>query len=228
MIVSELRSGPHRFEVHRRRTESLDSQLMLPWQRFVKRGVDILLALVLLVPFAPVILLIAILIVIDSPGAPIFRQMRTGIGGRRFGMLKFRTMVKNAEELKKELAHLNILQPPDFKVPNDPRITRVGRVLRKTSLDELPQLLNILAGQMSFVGPRPTSFRPETYSTWHGERLEVTPGLTGLWQVKGRGSMEFDERLRLDIWYLRNWSLWLDLKLMGLTALSVLRRRGAF
>ncbi|MEZ4522920.1 MAG: sugar transferase [Thermomicrobiales bacterium] len=197
-------------------------------QSSTKRLFDIVLAVALLILLSPLLLLIAALVYIDSPGKPIFRQARTGYHGRRFLMFKFRTMVPNAEELKAKLAHLNVLQPPDFKIPNDPRITRVGRFLRKTSLDELPQLLNILQGDMSFVGPRPTSFKPETYSPWHGERLEVKPGLTGLWQVEGRGSMEFDERLRLDIWYLRNWSLWLDLKLLWLTAISVLRRRGAY
>ena len=147
--------------------------------------------------------------------------------GRRFSMYKFRTMVENAEELKSQYAHLNILQPPDFKIPCDPRITRAGRVLRKTSLDELPQVLNILKGEMSFVGPRPTSFAPITYDIWHGERLEAVPGLTGLWQVAGRGETEFDERLRLDIQYIRSWSMWLDLRLILLTCVSVARRKGA-
>ena len=117
-------------------------------------------------------------------------------------MLKFRTMVQNAEELKASLQHLNILPAPDFKIPNDPRVTRVGKFLRKTSLDELPQVLNVIRGEMSIVGPRPTSFAASTYDLWHSERLEVVPGITGLWQVKGRGTMTFDERLRLDIEYI--------------------------
>ncbi|RIK38338.1 MAG: sugar transferase [Chloroflexi bacterium] len=172
-------------------------------------------------------LVCALAIVIDSPGPVVFRQRRTGRNGRRFDMYKFRTMVQNAEELKLQYAHLNILQPPDFKIPNDPRITRVGRFLRTTSLDELPQILNIIKGDMSFVGPRPTSFAAVTYDVWHGERLEVTPGLTGLWQIRGRGEAEFDDRLRLDIEYIRNWSLWYDVQLLWRTFWAVARRKGA-
>ena len=142
-------------------------------------------------------------------------------------MYKFRTMVQNAEELKASLQHLNILPPPDFKIPDDPRITRVGAFMRKTSLDELPQIINVLRGEMSIVGPRPTSFAASTYSLWHSERLEVVPGITGLWQIRGRGTMTFDERLRLDIEYIERRSTWLDMKLIALTALAVFRRSGA-
>jgi lipopolysaccharide/colanic/teichoic acid biosynthesis glycosyltransferase len=195
--------------------------------RIVKRLFDLLLTLLILPFVLPVLVLCALAVVIDSPGPIIFRQQRTGLNGRRFNMYKFRTMVQNAEELKAVYAHLNILQPPDFKIPNDPRITRVGRLLRKTSLDELPQILNILSGQMSFVGPRPTSFSSTTYDGWHGERLDVVPGLTGLWQITGRGETEFDVRLRQDIEYIRNWSLWLDVKLLFWTLFSVLKQRGA-
>ncbi len=141
-------------------------------------------------------------------------------------MYKFRTMLRNAEELKAQLAHLNVLPPPDFKIPNDPRITSVGRFLRKTSLDELPQILNVVRGDMSLVGPRPTSFASSTYSLWHTERLEVPPGITGLWQVHGRNSTTFDERLRLDIDYIRNMSLALDFKILMRTVVAVVRRSG--
>jgi lipopolysaccharide/colanic/teichoic acid biosynthesis glycosyltransferase len=123
--------------------------------------------------------------------------------------------------------HLNILQWPDFKIPDDPRITRMGKILRKTSLDELPQVLNILSGEMSLVGPRPTSFSPTTYDLWHTERLDVTPGLTGLWQILGRGSMEFDERVRLDVAYIERRGLLLDWLILIHTALAVVQRRGA-
>jgi len=146
--------------------------------------------------------------------------------GRRFGMWKFRTMVANAEELKTELTHLNILPPPDFKILNDPRVTRVGRFLRRTSLDELPQLFNVLSGHMTLVGPRPTSFAATTYDLWHTKRLEVVPGLTGLWQINGRNEMTFDERLRLDIAYIDHQSLALDLKIIALTFAAVFRRTG--
>jgi lipopolysaccharide/colanic/teichoic acid biosynthesis glycosyltransferase len=135
-------------------------------------------------------------------------------------------LVRNAEELKGQLAHLNVLRPPDFKIPQDPRITRVGMFLRQTSLDELPQLLNVLWGDMSLVGPRPTSFAPTTYQLWHTHRLEVTPGITGLWQVKGRNTTTFDERLRLDIEYIEHRSFGFDLKILLQTVPSVLRRTG--
>jgi lipopolysaccharide/colanic/teichoic acid biosynthesis glycosyltransferase len=142
-------------------------------------------------------------------------------------MYKLRTMVKNAEELKEKYMHLNLLTYPDFKIANDPRITRVGRFLRKTSLDELPQIFNVLRGDMTLVGPRPTSFKASTYSLWHTTRLELKPGLTGLWQVGGRNELDFDERVRLDIAYLRNQSLWLDLQIMFRTIGAVFSGRGA-
>jgi len=164
---------------------------------------------------------------LDSPGSILIAQERTGRDGRRFRMYKFRTMVRNAEELKAGLAHLNVLPPPDFKIPKDPRITRVGMILRQTSLDELPQLFNVLRGDMSLVGPRPTSFEPTTYSLWHTRRLEVTPGITGLWQLKGRNLTTFDERLRLDIEYIEHRSFWLDLKILLQTVPAVFRRSGA-
>lgn len=193
-----------------------------------KRFMDLSLTLLALPFWGPVFLLIALLIKITSPGAPvIFSQARTGKGGRRFKMYKFRSMVPNAEELKKKYAHLNELQWPDFKITNDPRITRIGRFLRKTSLDELPQLLNVLTGDMSLVGPRPTSFGADTYKLWHTERLDVLPGLTGLWQVYGRASLEFDDRLRLDIAYIERRSIWLDINLLVMTVLAVLKQRGA-
>ena len=142
-------------------------------------------------------------------------------------MWKFRTMVANAEELKAELAHLNILPPPDFKIPNDPRVTKVGKFLRATSLDELPQLFNVLRGDMSIVGPRPTSFPASSYELWHTQRLDVAPGMTGLWQLEGRNATTFDERLRLDVQYIRHMSLAQDLRLMARTVGAVVRRDGA-
>jgi lipopolysaccharide/colanic/teichoic acid biosynthesis glycosyltransferase len=193
----------------------------------VKRAVDVVACLLLLVVALPVMALIALAIRCDTPGAALFTQLRTGRDGRRFRMFKFRTMVANAEELKPALAHLNILPPPDFKIIDDPRITRVGRFLRATSLDELPQLLNVLKGDMSLVGPRPTSFAPSTYEVWHTHRLDVTPGITGLWQVEGRNATTFDERLRLDVQYIRRMSLAFDLQLMLRTILAVFRRSGA-
>lgn len=192
-----------------------------------KRVFDLVASLALLPLLLPILILCAVAIRLDSPGPVVFRQLRTGRDGVRFPMLKFRTMVQNAEELKASLAHLNILPPPDFKIINDPRITRVGRLLRKTSFDELPQIFNVIRGDMSLVGPRPTSFAASTYELWQTERLDVTPGITGLWQVRGRNSMRFDERLRLDIDYVRHMSPALDLKILAQTVASVVGRAGA-
>lgn len=195
---------------------------------FAKRMMDVFLVLISLPFWLPLLAIIALVIRVTSPGAPvIFKQLRTGKGGRRFGMYKFRTMVPNAEELKNKYAHLNELQWPDFKITNDPRITRIGKFLRNTSLDELPQLINVLRGDMSLVGPRPTSFGPETYKLWHTHRLDVMPGITGLWQVFGRAQLEFDDRLRLDIAYIERASLQLDIHILIMTMLAVFQQRGA-
>jgi lipopolysaccharide/colanic/teichoic acid biosynthesis glycosyltransferase len=188
---------------------------------------DLVICVAAMPVLAPVLIACAIAVRLDSPGPVLFRQQRTGRHGVRFGMFKFRTMVANAEELKESLAHLNILPPPDFKILDDPRITRVGRFMRKTSLDELPQILNVLRGEMSLVGPRPTSFAASTYQLWHAERLEVPPGITGLWQVRGRNESTFDERLRFDVEYIESMSPLLDLKIMLWTVGSVVKRSGA-
>jgi lipopolysaccharide/colanic/teichoic acid biosynthesis glycosyltransferase len=193
-----------------------------------KRIMDIMLVLVSAPVWLPLLGVVALAILVTSPGeAVLFKQCRTGKGGNRFNMYKFRTMVPNAEQLKSEYAHLNELQWPDFKIANDPRITPVGRFLRKTSLDEIPQLLNVLRGDMSLVGPRPTSFGPETYKLWHTHRLDVMPGITGLWQIFGRAKLEFDERLRLDIAYIERASLRFDLYILIMTLLAVFQQRGA-
>jgi lipopolysaccharide/colanic/teichoic acid biosynthesis glycosyltransferase len=193
----------------------------------IKRTLD----LAFVIAFLPLAFLlgcvVALAIKVESRGAPVmFAQERTGKGGRRFKMYKFRSMVPNAEEMKLELAHLNELEWPDFKITNDPRVTRVGRLLRKTSLDELPQLINVLRGDMSLVGPRPTSFEAQTYQLWQTERLDVTPGLTGLWQIIGRGETEFDDRLRLDIAYMQRRCLWLDTQILVRTVSAVFTARG--
>ncbi|MGI9500433.1 MAG: sugar transferase [Geminicoccaceae bacterium] len=191
--------------------------------RVSKRLID-LVAVILATPLVlPVLLSAMALIKLESPGASVFfRQHRTGSNGERFTLYKLRTMVPNAEELKKELIKNNMLSWPDFKMENDPRITRIGRFLRKSSIDELPQLYNVLIGEMSLVGPRPTSFESKTYKGWHTERLDVKPGITGLWQVMGRGRIDFDERVRLDIRYAKERSLWLDLKLLVMTVPALL------
>ncbi len=193
-----------------------------------KRIMDVTIVLMSLPIVLPILAICALLIKLESLHDPVlFKQQRTGKGGRTFGMYKFRTMVVNAEEMKKQISHLNELQWPDFKITNDPRITKAGRFLRKTSLDELPQLLNVLIGDMSLVGPRPTSFSAKTYDLWHTERLDVQPGLTGLWQIIGRGTTEFNYRLRLDIAYIERRCLWLDVQILFRTFTAVLEQRGA-
>jgi lipopolysaccharide/colanic/teichoic acid biosynthesis glycosyltransferase len=201
----------------------------MPRRRYLatKRAFDLGVCLIALPLLLPVFLLCWLAVRIDSPGPATFTQLRTGRHGKRFHMYKFRTMVQNAEELKASLAHLNVLPWPDFKIIDDPRITRVGRFLRKTSLDELPQVINIIKGDMSLVGPRPTSFAPDTYALWHTRRLEVRPGVTGLWQIRGRNSTTFDERLRLDVQYINHMCLPLDLEILGHTAAAVFKRSGA-
>jgi lipopolysaccharide/colanic/teichoic acid biosynthesis glycosyltransferase len=196
--------------------------------QFAKRVMDLFLVLISMPFWLPLLAIIAVLIRLTSPGAPVvFKQLRTGKGGYRFGMYKFRTMVPNAEELKSKYAHLNELKWPDFKITNDPRITPIGKFLRKTSLDEIPQIINVLRGEMSLVGPRPTSFGAETYKLWHTHRLDVMPGITGLWQVFGRAQLEFDDRLRLDIAYIERASISLDVNILIMTVLAVFQQRGA-
>lgn len=194
----------------------------------MKRIMDLALCLLVLPTILPVIALCGLFIWIDNPGPIFFKQYRTGKGGKRFKMYKLRTMATNAEELKLKYAHLNELTWPDFKITNDPRVTRVGRILRKTSLDELPQIFNIVKGDMSWVGPRPTSFDVSTYSLWHTERLEVIPGLTGLWQISGRSNLDFDDRLHLDIEYIERQSLLLDIQIMFQTVTAIFTQRGAY
>jgi len=191
-----------------------------------KRVLDLVVTVVVLPVVIALMGVVALAIRLEGPGPIVFRQSRTGRAGRRFNMYKFRTMVPNAEELKASIMHLNILPAPDFKVPNDPRMTKVGRILRKTSLDELPQVLNVLRGEMSLVGPRPTSFSASTYELWHGQRLEVPPGITGLWQVKMRNESTFDERVRLDVKYLNSVSFLTDVKILGLTVMAMVKRTG--
>lgn len=192
----------------------------------IKRAIDILAALVLLPVALPLLVLCAVAIRLDSPGAIYFFQERTGKGGKRFRVYKLRTMVKNAAELREKYMHLNELKAPDFKITNDPRVTRVGRLLRKASLDELPQIFNVLKGNMTLVGPRPSSYGAHTYDLWHTARFELKPGITGLAQVCGRSELLLDEKLRYDIAYLRNMSLWLDIRILLRTVAVVFKGQG--
>ena len=201
------------------------------WNLAVKRAADVVLGGILLLISAVPLVLIALLIRLDSPGPALLRQVRVGRDGRPFRCFKFRTMVQDADKLKARLAASadytgdRVL----FKLRDDPRRTRVGRWLRRTSLDELPNLFNVLRGEMSLVGPRPAV--PEEvalYEPWHHQRLAVMPGMTGLWQVNGRSDLTFDEMVRLDLYYAEHWSLWLDLKIMLRTIPAVLTGRGAY
>lgn len=195
--------------------------------RVTKRLFDIAICLIAAPIAIPLLFFIALAVRLDSPGEIVFVQYRTGKNGDRFKIYKFRTMVENAEELKEQYLHLNELTWPDFKITNDPRVTKVGKFLRRSSLDELPQLWNIFVGEMSFVGPRPTSFKPDTYQLWQTERLEVTPGLTGLWQVVGRSELDFIERVELDIEYIERQSWRLDMEILIQTFWAVVGGRGA-
>jgi len=195
----------------------------------VKRVIDVTGSLVLLVVGAPFWGLISLAVVLDSPGPVLFRQTRTGIGGSCFQMYKFRSMRKDAEEELENLLDFNEASGPMFKMKEDPRVTRVGRFLRRTSLDELPQLLNVLRGEMSLVGPRPPlPAEVDGYVSWHMKRLDVPPGITGLWQVSGRSLLSFDDQVLLDIYYIENWSLWLDFKILLRTVPQVLAGDGAY
>ena len=199
------------------------------YRRGGKRVLDVLVAL-LATPFAlPLVAIAALLIKLDSPGPVFHRAVRVGRGGRKFAFLKLRSMQQDAEELRGLLLHLNQAQGPAFKLHNDPRVTRVGKLLRKTSLDELPQLWHVLTGDMSLVGPRPPfPEEVEKYEPWMLKRLSVRPGLTCLWQIRGRSDLSFDEWMRLDLEYVDRCSLPLDLKILLLTVPAVLSARGAY
>lgn len=190
----------------------------------IKRMMDLIVSVAALPIVLPVLLVASIAIRLDSPGPAFFIQTRIGLHGQHFMLYKLRTMVANAEELKATTLDSRTVH---FKTLDDPRITRVGRFLRKTSLDELPQLFNVIRGEMSLVGPRPTSLNLATYEPWHERRLEIRPGVTGLWQVSGRNAMTFDERVELDLEYIDHLSLANDLKLLGQTVLVVVKGKGA-
>ena len=202
-----------------------DSELHL----FFKRMFDIAVSFVALLLLSPLLLVIAIMIRLTSPGPVLFRQTRCGLGGRRFTIFKFRSMINNAAQMQAELHQLNELDGPVFKISDDPRITPVGRWLRRFSLDELPQLWNVFRGEMSFVGPRPAV--PEEvaqYEDWQRRRMRMRPGLTCTWVLEGRNHIDFKRWMQLDLTYIDNWSLWLDLKIFLRTIPIVLSGRGAY
>jgi lipopolysaccharide/colanic/teichoic acid biosynthesis glycosyltransferase len=193
-----------------------------------KRIFDIVVVLAAAPLWVPVLIVCAAFVKFDDPRAPVFyAQRRAGVHGSEITMHKFRTMVPNAHAMKSGLEYLNELEAPYFKITNDPRVTRPGRLLRTTSLDELPQLWDVLMGNMSLVGPRPTDFMADTYLLWQTERLDVKPGITGLWQLYGRGLTDMDDSTRLDIAYVQRRCMWLDLQILVRTIPAVLTRRGA-
>jgi lipopolysaccharide/colanic/teichoic acid biosynthesis glycosyltransferase len=195
--------------------------------RASKRALDVVVSAAALVVLAPLLAAIAVMIWAQDPGAPVlFRQRRTGKGGRTFQLLKFRTMVRDADAMKEELRALSAVAWPDFRLVDDPRVSRLGRFLRRSSLDELPQLINVLRGDMSLVGPRPTSFASDTYKAWQTARLDYQPGLTGPWQVYGRSTLDFAGRCRLEIAFFRRPSLLRELGLLIRTVGVVLGRTG--
>ncbi|HYJ32805.1 MAG TPA: sugar transferase [Candidatus Binatia bacterium] len=199
------------------------------YRRFGKRALDLALGSVLSIVALPVIAVAAVLVKLDSPGPVFHRAVRVGRGGRKFTFLKLRSMQKDAEELRGLLLHLNESQWPAFKLTNDPRVTRVGRLLRKTSLDELPQLWHVVQGHMSLVGPRPPfPEEVERYEPWMLRRLAVRPGLTCLWQISGRSDLSFEEWMRLDLEYVDRYSPAMDARILLLTVPAVISGRGAY
>jgi exopolysaccharide biosynthesis polyprenyl glycosylphosphotransferase len=206
--------------------------LMDGWPLIIKRTLDFVVSLLLLIALAPALVLTAIAIRLTSAGPVFFRQKRIGLNKRIFNIYKFRTMVIDAEQKLAQIEHLNEVSGPVFKIKNDPRITPLGKFLRKTSIDELPQLFNVLRGDMSLVGPRPLQLRDYELFTdagedWQRRRFSVRPGITCLWQVNGRSSLPFHEWMELDLEYVTHWSLWLDLQILAKTIPAVLRGAGA-
>jgi len=196
---------------------------------FAKQSCEWVLALILSVLFAPIMLVTALLIRLDSPGPCIYKQARVGQNGRRFTCYKFRSMEEGADDRIHEVTRLNQTNGPTFKAKADPRFTRVGRFIRRHSIDELPQLWNVLKGEMSLVGPRPAlPVEVESYERWHYRRLQIRPGLTGVWQVSGRSDLTFEEMVTMDIYYIENWSLALDIKIILRTVAAMVTGRGAY
>ena len=207
----------------------LDERIFLRSSRILKRSIDLVIGAVALILGSPIIVLTSLLIKLDSRGPILLRQTRIGKSSRSFTVFKFRSMREDADSMKEELMHLNESQGPLFKMKNDPRMTRVGRAIRKLSIDELPQLINVMRGEMSLVGPRPPlPSEVDQYESWQRKRFEVLPGITGLAQISGRSDLSFDETLRFDFFYIENWSPLMDLKIILKTLPGVILGRGAY
>ena len=245
-MIADLRCAPVRTHISSGLFEVLTSRVLVhevagvplitvtsigftPVRRAVKRVFDVVVAGAIVLVGLPVWLLIALLVKLTSRGPVFYVQPRVGMDGRHFGMYKFRSMVQDADQMLDELADRNEAEGPLFKIKDDPRITSIGRFMRKHSIDEFPQLLNVLRGEMSLVGPRPPlPCETEEYDAYHWRRLEVPPGMTGLWQVSGRSELSFEEMVRLDLFYIENWSVGFDITLMLRTVPAVLLPRGAY
>jgi exopolysaccharide biosynthesis polyprenyl glycosylphosphotransferase len=224
------RFGYGTVEEYGRKTRASERPLSGRFYRlYVKRPLDFAASLVGLLLLSPVFIVLAILVKLDSRGPVFFKQVRVGKDGREFEFYKFRSMVVDAEQMKNKLMHLNELEGPVFKISDDPRITPIGRFLRRTSLDELPQLFNVLRGDMSLVGPRPPlPAEVANYENWQRQKLSVLPGITCLWQISGRNHIGFTEWMRLDIEYIRRQSFGVDVKILARTLPAVLLRKGAY
>lgn len=200
------------------------------WQRLVKRTMDIVLSVAIIILLLPLFILVALLIKLTSPGPVFYKQLRVGRNGRRFYMYKFRSMYKDADKRVDELLkQYKVESLALIKFKHDPRVTSIGRFLRKYSIDEFPQLINVLKGEMSLVGPRPPLEREvELYEKWQLKRIDVLPGMTGLWQISGRSDTTFEDMVKLDIEYIKNWSIWLDIKILIKTPFVVISGKGAY
>ena len=207
---------------------SFETTVTDEFQLFIKRAFDVIVSSIGLIVLSPVLLLVAIVIKVTSPGPALFAQQRMGVNGRKFTLYKFRTMRKDAHERRAEVEKLNEMDGPVFKIKNDPRVTPVGRFLRKLSIDEFPQIFNVFIGHMSLVGPRPPlSDEVVQYEPWQRRRLSMRPGITCLWQVSGRNKVDFKQWMKLDLEYIDTWSLWLDFKILMKTVPVVLFGIGA-
>ena len=237
-IVVRVRTEMSRLQVARSYVDDLEGVPVMTiqsgpadsWQLIMKRVIDIAGSAAFLVVLAPLFAVIAWLIRMDSTGPVFFMQERVGFNKRPFRLIKFRTMLDGADHQQSQLEHLNEAAGPVFKIKSDPRITRLGKFLRRFSIDELPQLINVLKGDMSLVGPRPLPLRDfDRFDTqWHKRRLSVKPGMTCLWQVNGRSNIDFDHWVQMDLEYIDNWSLGLDMKILLKTIPAILRGSGAY
>jgi len=237
-IIVRVQADTFNLRVARWQSDELDGKPFVTiqsgpsndWHLVTKRLMDILGSAVLLLGMAPILVVVALVIKLDSPGSVFFTQDRVGLNRRRFRLFKFRTMTEGAEQIQHELEHLNEADGPVFKIKEDPRITRIGKFLRRFSIDELPQLLNVLKGDMSLVGPRPLPVRDveRIHAQWHKRRFSMKPGLTCLWQVNGRSDVSFDNWVTMDLKYIDKWSLALDAKILLQTVPVVLKGSGAY